>query len=70
MPEPATFKSGKDLGEETRTTDDDSIACVDCGVTTSQESAYEHGWRFGPPVCPDCLRWYAVGDACCVGPPS
>ena len=61
------FKSGKDLGEETRIEDEDTVTCVDCGTVESDQSAYESGWQLVPPVCPDCLRWIFVGETCCFG---
>ena len=71
MPELVAFKSGKDLGEETRVADEDTVTCVDCGAVESDESAYQSGWQFVPPVCPQCLRWTAVADeTCCFGRPA
>jgi hypothetical protein len=71
MPELIAFKSGKDLGEETRADDDDTVTCVDCGAVESDQSAYDGGWQLEPPVCPDCLRWVAVvDDTCCFAMPS
>lgn len=71
MPELVAFKSGKDLGEETRIDDGDSVTCVDCGAVESDQSAYDGGWQLAPPVCPDCLRWIAVSDeTCCFARPS
>jgi hypothetical protein len=69
MPEPIAFKSGKDLAEETRTAFVETVTCVDCGRTESDERAYDEGWQFDPPVCPDCLRWSLTdaGLACCGG---
>jgi hypothetical protein len=68
---PVGFKSGKDLGEETSIADEETITCVDCGATDTQESAYDGGWQLDPPVCPNCLRWCAVADAsCCAARPS
>lgn len=69
MNEPITFKSGKDLGEETRTDDDDTITCAGCGNVESDERAFEAGWQMEPPVCPDCLRWSLTdeGECCCGG---
>ena len=65
---PLQFKSGKDLGEETRVEDDERVTCVDCGATVSDQTAYESGWQLVPPVCPDCLRWVlTANDACCHG---
>jgi hypothetical protein len=69
MPELIAFKSGKDLGEETRIGDDETVTCVDCGAVESDESAYQSGWQMEPPVCPDCLRWTVV-DTCCFAEPS
>lgn len=71
MPEPLAFKSGKDLGEEARADDDDTVTCVDCGAVESDERAYDAGWQMEPAVCPNCLRWTTVGDeACCSAEPS
>ena len=72
MPEPLAFKSGKDLGEETRVDDDDTVTCEDCGAVESDEAAYNTGWQLEPPVCPKCLRWTAVFDdaTCCFAEPS
>lgn len=68
---PLQFKSGKDLGEETRVEDDERVTCVDCGAIVSDQTAYESGWQLVPPVCPDCLRWVlTANDACCHGSPS
>lgn len=68
MPEPAPFKSGKDIAEEPSFDDEETVACVDCGVVAPDAIAYENGWQFDPPVCPNCLRWCAVAaDACCAG---
>lgn len=65
------FKSGKDLAEEPRYDDEESVTCEDCGATASDQSAYESGWQLAPPVCPDCLRWVATSaEACCHGVPS
>lgn len=57
MCEPIAFKSGKDLGEETRTASVDTMTCAGCGKVESDEKAYEEGWQLDPAVCPDCLRW-------------
>lgn len=64
--EPASFKSGKDLGEEIRADFVETVQCVDCGRTEPEDSAYDHGWQIDPVVCPDCLRWglTAVGECC------
>ena len=70
MPELVAFKSGRDLGEETRIADEDTVTCVDCGAVEPDQSAYENGWQFAPPVCPNCLRWTVVDQACCFGRPS
>ena len=71
MPQVAAFKSGKDLGQQIRVSDDDTVTCVDCGTVESDQSAYDTGWQLAPPVCPDCLRWVAVADeTCCIGRPS
>lgn len=67
MPEPAAFKSGKDLAEEP-SFDDETVTCADCGAIEPDAIAYEGGWQLDPPVCPSCLRWYAVAaDTCCAG---
>jgi hypothetical protein len=55
--EPIAFRSGKDLGEETRTGCVDTVTCSDCGRVESDENAYAAGWQLRPVVCPDCLRW-------------
>jgi hypothetical protein len=71
MPEMIAFKSGNDLGEETRAAVQDTVTCVDCGAVESDESAYQNGWQLDPPVCASCLRWVAVDDApCCSGSAS
>jgi len=71
MSEVVAFKSGKDLGEETSIADEERVTCVDCGTSASDQSAYDGGWQFAPPVCPDCLRWIALReDACCHGSSS
>jgi hypothetical protein len=71
MPKLVAFKSGKDLGEETRVEDDDTVTCVDCGAVEPDQTAYENGWQLAPAVCPNCLRWVAVVDEpCCFGTPS
>jgi hypothetical protein len=71
MAEAVAFKSGKDLGEETRVEDEDTVTCVSCGAVESDQSAYEGGWQLAPAVCPDCLQWIVVADeACCCGGPS
>ena len=57
MCEPIAFKSGKDLGEETRSGSSDTVTCVDCEKLESEEVASADGWQFDPAVCPDCLRW-------------
>jgi len=68
MPHAVAFKSGKDIGKEPVIEDEDTVACVDCGTTETQERAYDGGWQLEPPVCPNCLRWQVVGgDACCHG---
>lgn len=67
MPEIVAFKSGKDIGEEPRIDDEDTVTCVDCGTVESDRSAYENGWQLAPPVCPNCLRWNVVDEACCFG---
>lgn len=41
MPEPLAFKSGKDLGEETRADDEDTVTCEACGAVESDERAYD-----------------------------
>lgn len=72
MADVVAFKSGKDLGEETRVEDADTVCCVDCGSVESDEQAYENGWQLEPPVCPDCLRWTFIGAEadCCSGRPA
>ncbi len=65
MSEVVAFKSGKDLGEEPSVADEEHVVCVDCGAYASDQHAYEGGWQLVPPVCPNCLRWPAVADACC-----
>lgn len=71
MPEPAAFKSGKDLGEEPSIDDEETVTCVDCGTVVTDAHAYETGWQLDPPVCPSCLHWCAVAvDACCAARPS
>lgn len=71
MPELVAFKSGKDLGEEPRVDDDDTVTCIDCGTVEPDESAHQNGWQLEPPVCPGCLRWVAVADeTCCFARPS
>jgi len=71
MPQPAAFKSGKDIGKETCVEEEDTMACVDCGARETQERAYDGGWQLAPPVCPNCLRWQVVrSDACYHGMPS
>lgn len=70
MPELVAFKSGKDLGEETRVEDEDTVTCVDCVAVETDESAYQSGWQLAPTVCPDCLRWTAVDETCCFERPS
>lgn len=65
MPELVAFKSGKDLGEETRVEDEDTVTCEVCGARESDQSAYEGGWQLVPPVCPNCLRWAPVDETCC-----
>jgi hypothetical protein len=70
MSEIVAFKSGKDLGEETRIEDEDTVTCVDCGAVESDQSAYEGGWQLVPAVCPNCLRWAPVDLTCCAESPS
>jgi hypothetical protein len=71
MPEVVAFKSGKDLEEESRADEAETVACVDCGAVESDEVAYQNGWQLASAVCPDCLRWAVVGEeACCAGRPS
>lgn len=71
MSEIAAFKSGKDLAEETRVDDEETVTCIDCGAVESDQSAYQTGWQLVPAVCPDCLRWTLVADeTCCYGKPS
>lgn len=70
MPEVLAFKSGKDLGEETRIEDEDTVVCVDCGAVEPDETAFQKGWQLVPPVCPDCLRWTIVDETRCFGRPS
>lgn len=65
MSEMVAFKSGKDLGEETRVEDDDTVTCVDCGAVEPDQVAFEGGWQLEPPVCPNCLRWAPVDETCC-----
>jgi hypothetical protein len=63
------FKSGKDLGEETRVDDEETVTCEGCGTVESADRAYEAGWQIEPAVCPDCLRWTLTdeGECCCGG---
>lgn len=70
MFEPIAFKRGCDLGEETRVDDEDTVTCVDCGAVVSDQAAYESGWQLVPAVCPNCLRWSAVEQTCCMGDSS
>lgn len=65
MPELVAFKSGKDLGEETRVGDEETVTCVDCGAVESDQSAFDSGWQLAPPVCPNCLRWVVADETCC-----
>lgn len=65
MSEIVAFKRGCDLGEEPRAENDDTVTCVDCGATESDQRAYEGGWQLVPPVCPNCLRWTVVDETCC-----
>lgn len=65
MPEVVAFKSGKDIGGESRVDDEDTVTCVDCGAVEPDQSAYENGWQLAPPVCPKCLRWALVDAAGC-----
>lgn len=67
MPELVTFKSGKD--QETTAACVESVKCVACGNTTTDDRAYEEGWQIDPVVCRDCLRWSltAEGESCCCG---
>lgn len=59
------FKSGKDLGQETRVDDVETVTCEDCGAEESDETAFQNGWQLVPPICPNCLRWSVVGETCC-----
>lgn len=65
MSEVVVFKRGSDLSEDTRIDEEDTVTCVDCGAVESDQGAYENGWQFAPPVCPKCLRWVLVDEACC-----
>lgn len=65
MAEAVAFKSGKDLGEETRVSDEDTVTCADCGAVEPDQSAYENGWQLDPAVCPNCLHWHAVEEGQC-----
>ena len=69
MPEPITFKSGKDLGEEAADDLVETVTCIGCGKTETDDRAYDEGWQVDPVVCPDCLRWTltAEGECCCGG---
>lgn len=60
MTDVCMFKRGADLKGETRTDDDDTVTCVDCGAREPDQTAYEAGWQLVPPVCPNCLRWDAL----------
>jgi hypothetical protein len=67
MPEPITFKSGKDLGEEAADGLVETVTCSDCGKTETDERAYDEGWQIDPVVCPDCLRWTLTAEGeCCL----
>lgn len=61
MCQPIAFKSGKDLGEETRTSAIATVTCVDCEAVETGENAHAEGWQMRPVVCPDCLRWTLTG---------
>lgn len=67
MPDVLAFKSGRDLAEEPGVEDEDTVTCVDCGAVEPDDRAYQNGWQFVPPVCPNCLRWVAVEETCCFG---
>jgi hypothetical protein len=68
MPEPITFKSGKDLGEEVEDGLVETVTCIDCGKMATDERAYDEGWQIDPVVCPDCLRWTLTAEGeCCLG---
>jgi hypothetical protein len=68
MPEPITFKSGKDLGEEAADGLVETVTCIDCGKTATDERAYDEAWQIDPVVCPDCLRWTLTAEGeCCLG---
>lgn len=45
--------------------DEDTVTCVSCHAVETDGAAYEQGWQFEPPVCPDCLRWETVDLDCC-----
>jgi hypothetical protein len=52
-------------GTYAATDDEDTVTCISCHVVEADATAYEQGWQFDPPVCPDCLRWEAVDVDCC-----
>jgi hypothetical protein len=58
--EPVAFTRGCDVGRETRTADVETITCLACGRTRSQDAIDRELWQLEPPVCPDCLRWELV----------
>ena len=70
MCEPIAFKSGKDLGEESRNGTVDTVTCVECGKVESDDNAYAEGWQLDPAVCPGCLRWTLTerGEFCTASP--
>jgi hypothetical protein len=52
-------------GTDLATEDEDTVTCISCHAVETDGAAYEQGWQFDPPVCPDCLRWKAVDIDCC-----
>jgi hypothetical protein len=68
MAELIAFKSGRDLGEETRLASMDTVTCVGCDKVETDERAYDEGWQMEPPVCPACLHWTLTDlGECCSG---
>jgi hypothetical protein len=68
MPETEVFKRGSDLEPAAGVEDEDTVTCVTCGATESDQCAFESGWQLVPAVCPDCQSWTVVAECCQEGP--
>ena len=71
MSELISLPTSDELDDEPIVDDDERLTCTACGAITTGQAAYDGGWQFAPPICPNCRApTLAYADACCHGAPS